>query len=95
MKREKHDYSHAFKAKVGMEALKDRNTIGDLALKYNAPAYSILKWKKDAMYSLPDASRYSSENKKNNPYLDRLNSKIDKLEKDRSLYKTNIEKFGL
>ncbi len=41
MKREKHDYSHAFKVKVGMEALKDRNTIGDLALKYNATVYSI------------------------------------------------------
>lgn len=94
MNTQDHNYSSAFKAKVSRESLKDYKTIGDLSLEYKVPAYTILGWKKELMYDLPRvfADPAAEENKS---YLDRLNDKINRLEKDRSLYKTNMEKFGL
>lgn len=94
MKKQKNIYSSALKAKVSSESLKDLKTIGDLALEYKVPAYTILSWKKELMYDLPKVFDNSAE-KGSKSHMDRLNDKIDKLEKDRSLYKTNMEKFGL
>ena len=94
MKTQDQNYSSALKAKVSRESLKDYKTIGDLALEYKVPAYTILSWKKELMYDLPKVFDDPTE-KEGKSHMDKLNAKIDKLEKDRSLYRTNMEKFGL
>ncbi len=94
MNTQDHNYSSALKAKVSRESLKDYKTIGDLALEYKVPAYTILSWKKELMYDLPRVFDNPTE-KGNTSYMDRLNDKIDRVEKDRALYRTNMEKFGL
>ena len=95
METQDHNYSSALKAKVSRESLKDIKTIGDLALEYKVPAYTILKWKKELMYDLPKVFDDPIEKEESKSYMDKLNSKIDKLEKEKSLYKTNMDKFGL
>ncbi len=94
MKTQDHSYSDAVKAKVSRESLKDLKTIGDLALEYKVPAYTILNWKKEFMYDLPKVFDEPTEKEESKSYMDKLNAKMDKLEKEKSLYKTNMEKFG-
>ena len=95
MKAKKHGYSSAFKAKVGLEALQDRKSIGDLALEYKVSAYKILDWKKESMYRVPELSGKTSEYGKPDAHVEKLYSRISRLEKEKDLYKSNLEKFGL
>ena len=95
MKSQDPDYSRDLKERVSKEALKDLKSIGDLALEYKVPAYTILKWKKELMYDIPKVYNEPVEKEESKTLLDKLNSKIDKLEKEKNLYKTNIEKYDL
>ncbi len=94
MKKQDHKYSSTLKAKICRESLKDIKTIGDLALEYKVPAYAILSWKKEYMYDLPKILDDLAE-KENKSYMERLNSKIGKLEKEKSIYKRNMAKYRI
>ena len=89
------NYRRDLKARVSREALKDTKTIGDLALEYKVPAYTILKWKKELMYDIPKVYNEPVEKEDSKTLMDKLNSKINKLEKEKNLYKTTIEKYDL
>jgi transposase-like protein len=47
MKKERRKFSAAFKAKVALEAIKERDTIQQLASKYEVHANQISLWKKE------------------------------------------------
>jgi len=58
-KRSRRKFSAEFKAKVVLEALKERSTIEDLARKYEIHPSQINTWKKEAMSNL--ASVFGAE----------------------------------
>jgi len=95
MEAKMNDYSKAIKTKVGLEALKDLKTIGDLALEYKIPAYVIKGWKKEFMYDIPKAFNPKQDSNTSDIYMEKLSSRLTQLEKEKNFYKTNMEKFGL
>lgn len=95
MGKQKHDYSSALKAKISKGALSERKSIRDLALEYKVPAQAILSRKKELIYSSPETFSKTAKSTEKETYLDKLNSKISDLEKEKYLYKTNLGKFGL
>jgi len=52
MGRIRKSYSPAFKAKVALEAIKEEETVAELASKYSVHPVQIRRWKKAAMENL-------------------------------------------
>lgn len=84
MKRERRKFSAAFKAKVALEALKERGTIQQLASKYGVHPNQISIWKKEflegaeAIFSEDLPSKKQEEDKEK----ERLYEKIGQLQKE-------------
>lgn len=82
MKRERRKFSAAFKAKVALEALKERETIQQLASKYEVHPNQISIWKKEflegaeAIFSGELPSKKEAEDKEK----ERLYGKIGQLQ---------------
>jgi transposase len=85
-KRTRRKFSADFKAKVVIEALKERNTIEQLAKKYELHPNQITIWKKEflanasAAFGEPTAE---ASDKTREADLDRLYAKIGRLEIER------------
>jgi transposase-like protein len=79
-KRPRRKFSAEFKAKVAIEAIKERNSIEDLAKKYELHPNQISMWKKEFLAKA--ALVFSSEDKNNadktqqDTLLDKLYSQI-------------------
>ena len=69
-------YSSAFKSKVVLEALKERNTLAELASKQEVSQFMICRWKKEFL----DNSASIFKNKKKN--FKNIDLKINGLKKD-------------
>ena len=49
MKQTRKKYDAKFKAKVAIEAIKERETLNELAAKYELPPVMIIRWKKESL----------------------------------------------
>lgn len=74
MKRERRKFSASFKAKVALEAIKEKETIQELASKFKLHPNQISMWKKEFLESA------ESVFSKNNPSAD--GKAVDEQEKD-------------
>jgi transposase-like protein len=89
MKRKRRKFSAAFKAKVAIEALKERSTLAELAVKFDLHQNQISKWKQEFLdgaesvfaKEAPDASEPEIDPKE-------LYAKIGQLEMERDFLKT-------
>ena len=65
MKRTRRKFTRTFKTKVVLEALKERNTIQELAAKFELHPNQISEWKKDFLANAEKAFEGESEEKEN------------------------------
>jgi len=96
MKKTRRKFSNEFKAKVAMEALKERQSLPDLALKFEIHPTQINKWKKDFIDNASAA--FDTKGKRDDDDhvdVDHLYSKIGRLEIERDFLKKNLKKTGL
>lgn len=88
-------HSAAFKAKVAIEALQERETIAELARKYEIHPNQISMWKKEFLDRAPEIFEKTRVEKAPETDIDKLYSKIGQLEMEREFLKKNLKKLGL
>lgn len=96
MKRTRRKHSATFKAKVAIEALKERDSLAELSAKYEVSQSQISKWKQaflDGSSSVFEKSTKDSEVE--DVDSERLYAKIGKLELENEYLKKNLKKLGL
>lgn len=96
MKRSRRKFTSAFKAKVAIEALRERQTLAELSKQFEIHANQISLWKREflahAELAFTDGSKGDNE-KSDDP--EKLYAKIGKLEVENEFLKKSLWKTGL
>jgi len=87
--------SATFKAKVAIEALKERETLSELAKRYDVHPTVITRWKKEFLSRAPELFEGGKGRKDKEENVDWLYTKIGQLEMEREYLKKNLKKLGL
>jgi transposase len=95
MKSKRQKHSGAFKAKVALEALQERESLSELARKYEVHPNMINRWKKEFMERAPELFSKPGPQKQTDTDLEKLYAKIGQLEMEKEFLKKNLKKLGL
>ena len=95
MRKTRRKFEGSFKAKVVIEALRERQTLQQLALKFELHPNQISIWKQEFLQN--SALMFEEKVPKDIPDTDvsELNAKIGKLEMEKEKKKKNLKRFGL
>ena len=96
MKRTKRKFTIAFKTKVAIEALKERETLSELANRFELHPNQISQWKREFLHNAERAFDVKGP-KQEDPekQLGELYQKIGKLEVENDFLKKSLWKTGL
>jgi len=94
MKSKRQKHSGAFKAKVAIEALQERETIVELSRKYGIHPNQITRWKKEFLERAPQLFETTHPIDKDEKELEKLYTKIGQLEMEKEYLKKNLRKLG-
>lgn len=95
MRKTRRKFSSAFKAKVAIEALKERYTLSELAERFELHPNQISQWKQEFVKA--SSTVFETKKEKSNDMTvdtDRLYSKIGQLEMERDFLKKSLSKLG-
>jgi len=95
MKAKRQKHSGAFKAKVAIEALQERETLSELSKKFDVHPNQISRWKKEFLERAPQIFERSVSENKEDTDVEKLYAKIGQLEMEREYLKKNLKKLGL
>lgn len=97
MKRTRRKFGAEFKARVAIEALKERSTLSELAEKYELHPNQISLWKQEFIEKSSMIFETKNKLKESSKALDpdKLYSKIGQLEMENDFLKKNLKKLGL
>ena len=91
-KKKRRTYNAATKARVAVEALRERKTVAQIASQYQTGASNVTKWKQVALDRLPDLFRTSSATQ-DEKLLDSLYEQIGRLQVELAWMKKNERLF--
>jgi transposase len=94
MKKSRRKFTSAFKAKVAIEALKERETLAELSKRYEVHPNMISKWKQEFIELSVNIFETKSDVE---PGVDpeKLYAKIGQLEIENDFLKKSVKKAGL
>ena len=95
MKRTRRKFTGAFKAKVAIEALKERESLAELSKHYEVHPNIISKWKKEFLENSAYVFDLQSKEEEKEIDIDKLYAKIGQLEIENDFLKKNLRKIGL
>ena len=95
MKRERRKFAAAFKAKVAMEALKERETLAELAKRLDVHPAMISKWKQEFIERSSEIFSTKAPEENFEAEKQRLFAKIGQLEMERDWLKKISKRAGL
>jgi len=97
MKRSSRKFDSAFKTKVAIEALKERETLSELAVRYDLHPNQIRQWKQEFLENSSVVFEQKGSNSKQEPSIDvdKLYSKIGELEMEKDFLKKSLARLGL
>lgn len=95
MKATRQKHSGAFKAKVAIEALQERETLAELSRKYSIHPNQITRWKKEFLERAPELFDKSQVPEDHDKEMEKMFAKIGQLEMERDYLKKNLKKLGL
>lgn len=89
-------YPANFKAKVAVAAIKSEETIAELSSKFEVHRAQILRWKREALTSLPDVFSARRDRKKQDQVklVEELYKQIGQLKVENDWLKKNFDKIG-
>jgi transposase len=93
MKKSRRKFTDSFKAKVAIEALKERETLTELAKRFEIHPNQISIWKREFLENAENA--FASKNKKeeSDNQVDKLYQKIGQLEMENDFLKKSYQKI--
>lgn len=93
MKRKRRNFKTTFKVKVAVEALKERQTLSELASRFELHPNQISQWKREFLNNA-DKAFEEKKSKKDDPeaQMEKLYQKIGKLEVENDFLKKNLWK---
>jgi transposase len=95
MKAKRQKHSGAFKAKVAIEALQERETLVELSKKYGIHPNQITRWKKEFLERAPQLFEKTQPAENEDKDIEKMFAKIGQLEMERDYLKKNLKKLGL
>ena len=99
MSKKRRSFSNEFKAKVALEALKEQETINQIASRYDVLPVQVSQWKAQLLENLPESfSRGRKAARKEADWEEReaeLFRKIGQLEVERDWLKKKSEQLGI
>ena len=93
MKNMKRKFTSAFKAQVAIEALKERETLAELALRFEVHATMISKWKQEFLSNSAQLFDKAERAPETGVDTDKLYAKIGQLEMENDFLKKNLNKI--
>ncbi|QZE13700.1 transposase [Halosquirtibacter laminarini] len=93
LKRSRRKFSSSFKSKVVIEALKERESLQELALRYELHVNQISKWKQEFLSNSSIVFTQKNREKDDSINKDELYSKIGRLEMENEFLKKNLNLF--
>ena len=95
MKQTRRKFTGSFKAQVAIKALKERDSLSDLARRFEVQPNLILKWKKEFVDRSSEIFETKAPEEEYQVEKDRLYSKIGRLEMENDFLKKVSKKLGL
>lgn len=94
MKRSRRKFSSAFKARVAIEALKERESLAELSNRFEVHPNMISKWKKDFIEKSSSVFDVRTE-EESGVDPEKLYARIGQLEIENDFLKKSLKKTGL
>jgi len=95
MKKSRRKFSVQFKAKVAIEALKERETLGELAKRYEVHPNQISQWKREFLENADKAFGSDKGPDEVGPDVKGLYQQIGELKVENDFLKKSLKKLGL
>ena len=93
MKKSRRKFTDSFKAKVAIEALKERETLGELAKRFEIHPNQISIWKREFLENAENAFASKNKNDETDNQVDKLYQKIGQLEIENDFLKKSYLKI--
>lgn len=95
MKAKRRKFGSVFKAKVAIEALKERASLSEISKRFEVSPSMVTKWKQEFIERSQEIFDTAPPEKEREDKMDQLYTKIGKLEVERDWLKKNLKKVGL
>ncbi len=95
MKKTRRKFTGAFKAKVAIEALKERESLAELSKHFEVHPNIISKWKREFLQNSSHVFDQQSKETEKEVDVEKLYAKIGQLEIENDFLKKNLRKIGL
>jgi transposase-like protein len=94
-KQTRRKFSAAFKAKVALEAVKNQQTLAELAKKFEVNPVMISKWKAEFLANMAAAFEKADDNSSADVNTTELYAQIGQLKVENEFLKKNCRKLGI
>jgi len=95
MKRSRRKFSADFKARVALEAIRERETLGELSARFEVSPVVISRWKKAFIENMFKAFDESGKSDANAVDPEKLYAQIGQLKVENDFLKKSLRKTGL
>lgn len=95
MKKTRKQHTGAFKAQVALEAIKERETLAELAKRFELHPAIISRWKQEFLDQAKNVFDHKKPEVTEDPNTEKLYAKIGQLEMECDYLKKNLKKVGL